>query len=285
MWQAPHCQVPQDRDQGTAVIVWSVTGISPGGAAVGSQGRQPLDSEHRDASAPEGRQCRGDCRPSGAEHIVRIRFQGLTPLATNCRPSGAEPERRPHRSRRIRYDPATRCLLHGFPSGTLRPASPAPQTPGAARAAVVRLPALPLRLQHQAPRTVPGPPTSGPRLSRILRRHPSATRAGASARPAAWPTTSTYSPGLSRENGGRRGAAAAEVERLRNGSTTRSRAGGVRVAGRLRGVHRGATRRSTRSRPTSPGRRNTTRTQTFEDEFLALLRRHDIEFDEHYLWD
>jgi REP element-mobilizing transposase RayT len=27
------------------------------------------------------------------------------------------------------------------------------------------------------------------------------------------------------------------------------------------------------------------RTQTFQDEFRALLRRHGIEFDERYLWD
>ena len=32
------------------------------------------------------------------------------------------------------------------------------------------------------------------------------------------------------------------------------------------------------------GQREHHRTKTFQEEYLALLKRHDIEFDERYIW-
>src|SRR5262249_45106297 len=70
-----------------AVTVWS-----PGGAAAGSQGRQPLrNGAETTVSAPEGRQSvrRRFCRPSGAVWGRGAADQGLPPLANDGRPSGA----------------------------------------------------------------------------------------------------------------------------------------------------------------------------------------------------
>jgi putative transposase len=33
------------------------------------------------------------------------------------------------------------------------------------------------------------------------------------------------------------------------------------------------------------GQREHHRTRTFQEEYRELLRRHGIEFDEHYVWD
>jgi hypothetical protein len=68
--------------------------FSPGGAAVNSQGRQPLGQEPSNTSlAPEGRHKvapRGLCRPSGAKEPGLATLPGVSPLAIYCRPSGAE---------------------------------------------------------------------------------------------------------------------------------------------------------------------------------------------------
>src|SRR5262245_55833088 len=66
---------------------------SPGGAAVGSQGRQPLVREGQRRIAPEGRQYLTRVWDSVAPPGLGApepQFQGLTPLATNGRPSGAK---------------------------------------------------------------------------------------------------------------------------------------------------------------------------------------------------
>src|SRR5207248_9735042 len=68
-------------------------GVSPGGAVVGSQGRQPLDPGPALGPAPEGRQClptpRGTVAPPGLV-AGGAADQGLAPLATDYRPSGAK---------------------------------------------------------------------------------------------------------------------------------------------------------------------------------------------------
>src|SRR5262245_35940854 len=67
--------------------------FSPGGAADVSQGRQPLDCDTKMIRGPGGAIERSTpralYRPSGARTLRRFRFQGLTPLANVCRPSGA----------------------------------------------------------------------------------------------------------------------------------------------------------------------------------------------------
>src|SRR5947209_4255070 len=80
--------------------------LSPGGAAVNSQGRKPLEggSKPRAGAGPIGRfmspagaaeppDRRGSTAPPGlnalgARHTPPL--QGLTPLAIDCRPSGAQ---------------------------------------------------------------------------------------------------------------------------------------------------------------------------------------------------
>src|SRR5881397_1692828 len=68
--------------------------ISPGGAAVDSQGRQPLvGAVEQTIEAPEGRQIRR-VAPPGLKTISLVPgIQGLTPLAIDCRPSGANDRR------------------------------------------------------------------------------------------------------------------------------------------------------------------------------------------------
>ena len=67
--------------------------FSPGGAAVNSQGRQPLGRTERwfFLFSPGGA---ADWRPSGAKR-QNSRHQGLAPLAINCRPSGAKDKKQP----------------------------------------------------------------------------------------------------------------------------------------------------------------------------------------------
>ncbi len=61
----------------------------PEGAELGSQGRKPLAVEiPRTLSPRRGRHgtCQEECRPSRAWGSALSGFQGLTPLATECRP-------------------------------------------------------------------------------------------------------------------------------------------------------------------------------------------------------
>src|SRR5262245_33256345 len=62
-------------------------GLSPGGAAVGSQGREPLGGRGPHRGSPGGAAV--TFAPPGLAHRGP-RFQGLTPLATDGRPSGAK---------------------------------------------------------------------------------------------------------------------------------------------------------------------------------------------------
>ena len=66
---------------------------SPGRAKFGSQGREPLVSGCTMEEPWKGDTpfCYMKCRPpSGAHGLVFLHDQGLTPLATQCRPFGAE---------------------------------------------------------------------------------------------------------------------------------------------------------------------------------------------------
>ena len=78
---------PEPDERGGPLKNWSVFVLvfSPGGAAVGSQGRQPLD--RMAVSCSPGRGDRDD-RPFRATAISPSP-QGLPPLATDGRPSGA----------------------------------------------------------------------------------------------------------------------------------------------------------------------------------------------------
>src|SRR5205823_7670573 len=73
---------------GCAQVVGSI--LSPGGASVGSQGwsaAQTLGHGPTSSPALEGRQSLSPLRGSGPGAAG---VQGLAPLATDCRPSGAE---------------------------------------------------------------------------------------------------------------------------------------------------------------------------------------------------
>src|SRR5581483_2663434 len=63
-----------------------VVGLSPGGAAAGSQGRQPLDRDPRLLTQPR----RGDrlCRPSGATGVPVPRSRGWRPWLPAAAPPG-----------------------------------------------------------------------------------------------------------------------------------------------------------------------------------------------------
>jgi hypothetical protein len=58
--------------------------LSPGGTAVNSQGRKPLEVEIETDVSPGGA-IPGACRPSGASVSIRIPVLGLTPWAIDCR--------------------------------------------------------------------------------------------------------------------------------------------------------------------------------------------------------
>jgi hypothetical protein len=86
--------------------------LNPGGVKVVSQGRQPLESSPVELIDPEGVTAwlssghvlvRFICDPFGvAECFWRVlSVQGLTPLANNCRPCGAQATRGPKALSRI----------------------------------------------------------------------------------------------------------------------------------------------------------------------------------------
>jgi len=85
-----------DKDQDTGEWVDVSRGnrsrMSPGRAKMVSQGRQPLVANTSKIHSPGGATeilAQSIYRPSGALLIGAADFQGLTPLATNCRPAGA----------------------------------------------------------------------------------------------------------------------------------------------------------------------------------------------------
>jgi mono/diheme cytochrome c family protein len=88
--------------------------LSPGGAKVNSQGREPLESERpRLHLAPEGRHApERDCfAPPGLETGIGPTYQGLTPLAIYFRPSWAKNLLRGTSIRRFRAIPVAFAAL------------------------------------------------------------------------------------------------------------------------------------------------------------------------------
>src|SRR5262249_9293187 len=81
--------MPRDRNKGIVPF------FSPEGALVNSQGGQPLVQSRRPPSQPRrgGRACDGSpvsAAPSGLLRSSPLSIQGLTPLAIDDRPFGAE---------------------------------------------------------------------------------------------------------------------------------------------------------------------------------------------------
>src|SRR5438128_315106 len=85
------CCLPKRPEGRGGDVRWPRVGnrcLSPGGAAVVSQGRKPLEKPCERNEKP--RRGDGHRRPSGAGPLIAIPYQGLAPLANNRRPSGAK---------------------------------------------------------------------------------------------------------------------------------------------------------------------------------------------------